>query len=187
MNRMKRIGVAAICLLFSSVLSFSQEWAVSTNLIGYINLGTLNVEASYAPLRHLSVNLSAKYNPFTFHSAKGTQFQERQQTYAVGVRWWPWHIMSGWWVATKAQYQEYNIGGIWSSRTEEGDRAGVGITAGYTLMLHRHVNIEFGMGAWTGYQWYTAYSCPKCGLTVDNGQKAFVLPNDLLVSIVYVF
>lgn len=187
MNDMKRIGAVLVFLLVSTTVVFSQEWAVSTNLVGYLNLGTLNVEASYAPLRHMSIHASAKYNPFTFHSPNGTQFQERQQSYAVGLRWWPWHIQSGWWVAAKLQYQEYNIGGITSSRTEEGDRAGLGLTAGYTYMLHQHINLEFGIGGWAGYKWYTAYSCPKCGMTTDEGGKPFVLPNDLIVSIVYVF
>ena len=187
MNRIVKIIGAACALLLFPTVAFSQEWAVSTNLAGYLNLGTINAEVSYAPLQHLSVNVSAKYNPFTYHSPKGTQFQERQQTYAAGIRWWPWHIMSGWWVAAKLQYQEYNIGGFSTSRTEEGDKAGLGLSAGYTYMLHKHLNLEFGVGGWGGYKWYTVYSCPKCGITEETGHKAFILPNDLILSIVYVF
>jgi len=179
--------MALLVLILSTAVAYSQEWTVSTNLVDYLNLGTLNVEASYAPLRHMSVNISARYNPFSFHSPKGTQFQERQQSYAAGLRWWPWHIMSGWWLAGKLQYQEYNVGGLRTARTEEGDRVGLGLTAGYTYMLHKHFNLEFGIGGWGGYKWYTVYSCPKCGMTEETGSKAFILPNDLLVSIVYVF
>ena len=90
-------------------------------------------------------------------------------------------------MAAKLQYQEYNAGGILSCRTEEGDRAGVGLTVGYTYMLHPHVNMEFGLGGWAGCKWYTVYSCPKCGIKEENGRKAFILPNDLIVSIAYVF
>lgn len=183
----KRIVVAFLLLMSIPAISYSQEWAVSTNLLGYVNLGTLNIEASYAPLRHMSINASARFNPFTYHTANGSQFQEKQQTYAIGLRWWPWHVNSGWWVAAKTQYQEYNQGGILSSRTEEGDKVGLSTAVGYTLMLHKHINMEFGIGGWTGYKWYTVYSCPKCGITLEKGSKAFILPDDLLVSISYVF
>jgi len=187
MNELKRIGVVLLFLLVSSAEVFSQEWSVSTNLIGYLNLATFNAEVSYAAAQHISVTASAKYNPFTYHPGTARQFQSRQQTYAAGIRWWPWHSLSGWWVAAKLQYQEYNAGGILSRRTEEGDKVGLGLTAGYTYMLHPHVNMEFGLGGWTGCKWYTVYSCPKCGITEESGRKAFILPNDLLVSIVYVF
>ena len=187
MSDMKRIGVAVIILLVSSTVVFSQEFSLSTNLVGYANLGTMNAEFSYAATRHISVNASVKYNPFTFHKGTSRQFQSRQQSYAAGIRWWPWHSLSGWWVAAKLQYQEYNAGGILSCRTEEGDRAGVGLTVGYTYMLHPHVNMEFGLGGWAGCKWYTVYSCPKCGIKEENGRKAFILPNDLIVSIAYVF
>lgn len=187
MNNLKRVGVAAVLLLFSTLCATAQKWALSTNIVDWANLATINAELSYAPAQHWSINASARCNPFTFHTKTGKQFQERGQSYALGVRWWPWHVMSGWWVAAKLQYQQYNVGGIISSRTEEGDAAGFAFGGGYTYMLHPHVNIEFGLGAWTGYKWYTAYSCPKCGLTIDKGHKAFILPNEVSVSISYVF
>lgn len=187
MNKLKQISVAILLLLGIPAKSYAQEWAVSTNLAGYLNLGTLNIEASYAPLRHVSFDISAKYNPFTYHTRNGSQFQNRQRTCAVGIRLWPWHVMSGWWVATRVQYQEYNQGGILKSRTEEGDKVGLSVAAGYTLMLHKNINMEFGLGGWAGYKWYTVYACPKCGVTLDKGAKAFILPNDLVVSIAYVF
>lgn len=183
---MRHIGVAVALLLASAPKADAQKWAVSTNLVGYLHFGTFNAEVSYGPLQHWSFSAAAKYNPFTFHSKKG-QYQLRQQTAALSARWWPWHVWSGWWVAARLQYQEYNAGGLISSRTEEGDRVGVGFAGGYTYMLHPHLNIEFGLGFWTGGQWYTAYSCPKCGMTLESGFKGFILPNDLIVSLCYVF
>jgi len=183
---MKRIGVVLLFLNLCCTVAFSQEWSISTNLAGYAGLGTMNIEAGYAPHQHWSVGAQARYNPFTFQSRQGT-FQAKQRSVALIARWWPWHSWSGWWVATKLQYQEYNVGGIISRRTEEGDKVGVGLVAGYTYMVHPHINIEFGAGGWTGEKWYTAYSCPSCGVKEDSGHKAFVLPDDLIVSICYVF
>lgn len=175
-------------LLFSSCPLMAQRASVSTNLLDYACLGTFNVEASYTLSRHWSITAGAKYNPFTFHEGdKDRQFQYRQQSYALGVRLWPWHSLSGWWFSTKARYQEYNSGGILSRQTEEGDRLGMGLYSGYTYMLSRHVNLEFGLGLWSGCAWYKRYSCPYCGLTVSQGRKWFILPDDVMVSLAYVF
>ena len=156
--------------------------------MGYAALGTLNLDASYAVSRHWSLTLGARYNPFTFHKGDPQrQFQSRQQSYSVGARMWPWHIWSGWWFASKLRYQEYNQGGILSRETTEGDRVGVGLYSGYTYMVSSHFNVEFGIGLWTGADFYTRYSCPTCGQTLDNGRRGFLLPDDIMISLAYVF
>ena len=134
--RMKYIGVLIFSLV--TISASGQEFSVSTNIVGYLNLGTMNVEASYAPDRHWSLTASARYNPFSF-SRDGQPMRHRQQSYSIGTRYWPWHIYSGWWVAAKLQYQEYSMGGVISPETEEGDRWGAGLTAGYTYMVHPHI------------------------------------------------
>lgn len=165
-----------------------QKFSVSTNVMGYLNFGTMNLEASYALSQHWSLNVGARFNPFSFQlPGRDTQMQNRQQSYNAGVRLWPWHIFSGWWIAGKLQYQEYNRGGIVSAETEEGDGVGIGLSAGYTYMLHPNLNLEFGIGLWSGVKRYTVYDCPVCGLTTESGTKAFIMPNDLIISIAYVF
>ena len=74
-----------------------------------------------------------------------------------------------------------------SLEAEEGDRVGAGIYAGYTHMLTKHINVEFGAGLWTGMSVYHRYSCPVCGVTVGAGRKFFLLPDDLMISFAYVF
>ena len=103
------------------------------------------------------------------------------------MRFWPWHVFSGWWIGGKVQYQEYNRGGIRSAVTDEGDRYGAGLSAGFTYMLHPHLNVSLGAGVWGGLQRYTVYSCPVCGITQESGEKTFILPNDLALSLSYVF
>lgn len=166
----------------------SQKLSLSTNFLDYLSLGTMNIEASCSVSRQWSLTAAACYNPFTYRKGDPErQFQRRQLSFAAGARLWPWHTMSGWWFAGKLRYQEYNSGGLVSRLTREGDRCGVEICAGYTHMLSRHFNIEFGAGIWTGMDWYTMYSCPVCGLTEQSGRKGFVAPEDLMISIVYVF
>ena len=180
--------IVAVCLLVSCRQACAQTFSISTDLLGYARLGTMNLDASYAVSRRWSVVAGVRYNPFTFREGDAQrQFQSRQQSYSVGMRMWPWHTWSGWWFAGKFRYQEYNEGGILSRKTEEGDRFGAGLYAGYTHMLSAHFNLEFGMGLWAGLAAYRQYSCPVCGLTLSSGNKFFFRPDDFVISIAYVF
>ena len=140
---MKRFLVSGIILLISHFMH-AQQVSVSTNLLEYAALGTMNADVSYSISRRWSLQAGARFNPFTFRKGDARkQFQLRQQSYSIGARLWPWHTLSGWWFSSKLRYQEYNHGGIISMETQEGDRFGAGIYAGYTYMLARHLNIEF--------------------------------------------
>ena len=184
---MRRLLVALMLMLLAPVLR-AQKISVSTNILGYAALGTMNAEVSYSLARRWSLTAGVVYNPFTYREGDpDRQFQIRQQSYSLGARLWPWHTLSGWWFASKIRYQEYNMGGVLSKVTQEGDRGGLGLYAGYTHMISSHFNLEFGAGVWAGADFYRRYSCTTCGITVGAGTKAFVLPDDFAVSVVYVF
>lgn len=180
--------IMALAMSLASFRCEAQRFSVSTNLLGYAALGTMNVEGAYSLSRRFSITAGAAYNPFTFREdTPQRQMQLRQRSCSLGVRMWPWHTWSGWWFAGKVRYQEYNFGGILSPETDEGDRYGMGLYAGYTHMLGSHLNLEFGLGTWTGVDYFRKYSCQVCGITLESGRKLFVLPDDILVSLVYVF
>jgi hypothetical protein len=54
-------------------------------------------------------------------------------------------------------------------------------------MLAPHVNLDFGLGLWGGYDKYKRYSCPVCGLTEASGDRFFILPNDVTLALSFVF
>ena len=184
-------------LLLSAVAATAQTWAVAVNTADAMELGTLGVEGSAAVGQHWSIHAGAKVNPWTFgkqdtsnwmfNEPNPDQKQNRKQVYAAGVRWWPWNVYSGWWAGAKAQYQEYNRGGVLTETSQEGDAFGAGFAGGYSLMLKEHWNLDFGLGFWTGWTKYTTYACPSCGKVVDEGQKWFILPNEAILSLVYIF
>ena len=178
--------LASLAVVLLAFEGYAQNWAISTNVADYANFGTLNVEGSVAAGRHWSVTAVAKYNPFMYWKGEDP-VSMKQQLYGAGVRYWPWHVYSGWWAGARAQYQEYNHGGLTSPMTEEGDRYGLGLSGGYSYMLNPHLNIDFGVGVWSGYGRFVRYACPVCGVTKQRGEKLFVLPNDILLSVVYVF
>ena len=144
---MRRLIFAALLAVLLSPALNAQKLSLSTNLIDYACQGTLNAEVSYTMSQHWSLTARVKYNPFTFNKGNADrQFQNRQQSYALGVRYWPWHSLSGWWISGRARYQEYNMGGLISRETEEGDKVGLVLSAGYTYMISKHFNVEFGIG-----------------------------------------
>ena len=180
--------LCALAALLLSSITRAQNVALSTNLASIADFGTLNMEASYAVSQHWSLTAGMRYNPFTFNGgADDGERQNRQRSVSAGARYWPWHIYSGWWAAAKAQWQEYNLGGFSSPQTREGDRLGAGVSLGYSYMLSPHINMEMGAGIWGGAEKYTLYACPTCGRRLDNGNAMFVMLNEVLVSLSYVF
>lgn len=184
---MKRI-VICLALVLLPLVASAQKVGISTDLLGYAHLGTMNAEFSYSLSQRWSMTAGVRYNPFTFRKGDPqTQFQHKQLSVSAGARFWPWHTLSGWWFASKLRWQEYNFGGLFSRKTEEGDRFGAGVYAGYTYMLSSHLNLEFGFGMWTGMAFFRTYTCPVCGLTEQSGKKYFLLPDDFMISLSYVF
>lgn len=186
---MKRLMILLLAgLSLASLPAAAQKFSLSTDLLGYACLGTMNADMSYSMSQKWSIVAGVRYNPFTFRKGDAQrQFQMRQQSYSIGMRMWPWHAGSGWWMAGKLRYQEYNRGGLFKLDTREGDRFGAGLYAGYTHMLSSHFNLEFGLGVWAGVDQYIRYSCPYCGLSMESGRGLFVLPDDIMISVAYVF
>ena len=188
--RNKTLGSLAASALFLllSLGAGAQNMSVSTNIASYANFGTLNLEASCAVARHWSLTAGMRYNPFSFPGgADEGPRQCKQRTFSAGARFWPWHIYSGWWAAAKAQYQEYNTGGFTSLETREGERKGAGLSMGYTYMLSPHFNVEVGAGLWGGTDSYTLYSCPTCGRITDSGNALFLMLNEVLLGLSFIF
>lgn len=188
----RKIQITAFLIILFAVATpregQAQNWSMSVNLPGYLYLGTLNVEGSFAVSQHISIHAGVKYNPWSFNTnTPEKMMQAKQQTFRGGLRFWPWNIYSGWWISGRIQYQEYNRGGILSPETEEGDAFGLGLSAGHTFMLHKNLNLELGLGFWGGHTVYTSYSCPRCGRITDSGRKWFILPDDLIVSLAWIF
>ena len=184
---MKKLVILLFILISAGPAAFAQRWAVAVSAADAMHLGTIGLEGAVAVGQHVTVNAGARLNPWTFNEGTREQFQTRHQTYAVGARWWPWNTYSGWWLGGKAQYRQYNNGGILSRETEEGDAYGLGVSGGYAVMLGQHANLDFGLGAWGGRKIYTVYACPTCGRVVEEGRKWCFLPNELTLSFQWIF
>lgn len=177
----------SLCLAALPAGAFAQRFSVGTNAVDWMTLGTINAEASVAVAQHFSLHVGAEINPWTFRAGEqDRQFQLRQNSYWGGMRWWPWHVYSGWWAGADARYTLYNVGGILKRSTEEGDAAGAGLYGGYSIMLSEWWNLDLGVGLWGGWKRYTRYACPLCGVITEQGEKGFILP-DARVAVHFIF
>lgn len=201
---MKKLIATLLSLLFiiffGAAAATAQTWAVAVNAADAVELGTIGVEGSAAVGQHWSIHANAKVNPWTFgrrdtsadnnglfQSPNPDQKQDRKQVYAAGVRWWPWNVYSGWWIGGKGQYQEFNYGGLLTETSQEGDAFGAGFSGGYSLMLKEHWNLDFGLGVWGGWTKYRKFAYPENGKITEEGHKWFFLPNEAILSLVYIF
>lgn len=182
---MKAKTLTTAVFLMISASCFGQKWGISTNILDYANFLTINGNVSYSMHKNWNISISGKYNPFIFNMNKSSQMQNKNLTVAIGTRYWPFFVNSGFYYGGTLQWTRYNCGGIVSERTFEGDAYGIGLSFGYSLLLTKFLNIEFGIGVWSGVTDYREYSRPKCGKLTYKGQKWFIAPNDISVSLLF--
>lgn len=186
--------ILILTVIFPSFRTAAQESrktqvALSTDLVDWANFGTVNLEAGVSLHQHFSVHAGAKYNPWNFKTRNlGLALYNKQTTAYAGFRYWPWYVLSGWWVGAQAQYTDYAETGVWRHALDTGKAIGGGVSFGYTLMLHENLNLEFGAGVWAGRRFeHTLYCCPDCMKVRESGPGNFVALNDISISLMYVF
>lgn len=167
---------------------------ISTNVFDWADYGTINLDASMSLSRHLSLQLGAKYNPWAFRNEHGPTFltQNQQKSVSLGIRIWPWYVYSGWYICIKGQYCDFSECGVWRQALDEGVAVGGGLSAGYAIMLGKHVNLELGAGGWGGRLLkHNLYRCPDDAACLEtpreSGPKNFIAINDLNISFHWLF
>lgn len=183
-----KLAYGIILLLMVTERLEAQNVSISTNAVDWANFGTVNVETGVGVAQHISLLVGGHYNPWEFQTGKGYRLHNQQATGYFGVRWWPWYVFSGWWIGAKMQFSSFSRTGIWRPALEEGKSLGAGLSFGYTLMIHKNINIDFGAGFWGGrHLEYSLYECPECMSIRERGARYFIAPDDLSVSISFVF
>lgn len=182
-----KIMFAAFLFIMIPFAAKGQRFTVATNIADIANLGTINLETSYSIKQNWSLFLQSGYNPFVYNYGQRDQFQHKSFSLSSGFRYWPWHCASGWFTGAKIQYTLYNYGGLISDKTEEGHGFAGGIFAGYAIMLTPNLNLELGAGVLFGIRKYTLYDCPRCGGIIGKGARPFIIPDNLIIQLVYIF
>lgn len=192
-----REGITSVwvgLLLILPLSGFGQQMAVSTNLAGYLNFGTINGEFGLSVSPKWSVYLQGRLNPFTFRSRNNLmengyprQMQNRQVAGFIGAKYWFWHTHSGWFLFSHLGYVKYNVGGIFTNDTYQGRAYGVTLGGGYSLMLSSRLNLDFGIGVMGGITSYLKYLCPRCGEITGEDKRLFIAPDNFLIQLSYLF
>lgn len=165
----------------------TQKFLLSTNLYDWADYGTINLGFGYVLGRHFSLDLGAKYNPWQFkNSGEGVDYTMRKQkTASVGFRYWPWYVFSGWWIAAKGQYSDRVQNGVNIFKSTKA--IGGGLSTGYTLMVTKKFNIEFGAGFWGGKYLDYVLDVPSTSQSYGEIKDTFIEWNDLSISLQFLF
>lgn len=182
-NAMRKICILLVALwgIVRTTAANGQNMYVSTNLLDYANIGTINAEFGLTPVPKCSFYTRVRYNPFTLKL--DNQIQNRVASAALGAKYWFWYANAGWFVNSHLSFSIYNTAGIWDPSAYEGEAVSLSAGGGYSLMLSRRLNLDFGAGIQAGYTSYTNYACPTCGKEIKKGKKIFVAPSNLLVQL----
>ena len=189
---MRRHILTAILILAGACTCGAQKFSVHTNVLDWANFGTINGGCTMSVSQHVSLDLSARYNAWSFgDKEEGARYlKNRKRSAALGMRVWPWSTMSSWWFGLRAQGMEYDFGGILKDFNEAGWAYGGGLSAGYSYLLNPHWNLDVGFGLWGGRKIYQRYDCAWCGRSEsgDRWMKGwFIAPDDFHVTFAYVF
>jgi len=191
----------AFLILFSGTVPASaQSFSVSTNIVEWGNLGTMNVEAGLPLSKHFSVHGGVRVNPWLFGETGDMDekygvpiedgrkiFCNKKTSVGLSIRWWPWYVFSGWWMRLKAQYSSYDRGGLVHKTRTIGDAVGLSLGLGYTFMLSSNWNMEIGVAGWGGYTSERYKESMMTPIITEPVWKTFILPDEVSISFAYVF
>ncbi len=182
--------VTALLLMCISHVAGAQNWAVSTNALGWLSLGTINAEGSVSVHKHITLNAGFTANPWQMNTPTYVNLRNRQYGGYFGAKYWPWHVYSEWWVGAKVQYKNFEQLGLMSPNLMQGDAVGAGLSGGYTFLISNHFNIDIGMGLWGGrLVRYREFDGPLelQSKLIDVGPRNFVFLDNVMISLVYIF
>ena len=194
------IAILVSTAALASSSAFAQNISVATNLGKWAELGTMNIEAGFAINQHLSAHLDVAVNPWTFRNAdeddrysdivssERNPFQYKRESVGVSLRYWPWHVFSGFGLRGKAQYYAYDIGGIRTRERSVGDMVGLSIGAGYALMIGKDWNLDLGVAGWGGWRTEKVYeSIETHSRPVEKPGRWFIFPEEIVIGITHIF
>ena len=188
-----------VAILFLSLVSTRAEGqiiAMKSNVLGDA-MGSLNLGIEGRLADKWTLDLSGHLDAWTRKEGALTRHAFLQPE----ARWWFCDTFSGHFLGVHAHGGIFNVGGIdtdikfltndfslLKDSRYQGWFAGAGIAYGYDLILSRHWNLEFEIGAGYAYTRYDQFECEECGSTIaTNMTHHYVGITKAAISLVYLF
>lgn len=185
---MKRM-ILLLLTVFSSGCLFAQSIAIKNNLL-YDITATPNLGLEVGLSKHLSLDLTAGYHPWTLGDDKSLEHWQVQPE----LRYWLFERFDSHFFGLHGQYMDYDFLGFdlpWGMKKEhgyDGTSWGAGISYGYQLYLGPRWNMEFTIGGGYSNFKYTKYAINADGEKIDADQfkRNYYGFTKLGISIVYI-
>ena len=188
--------VAILFLFLVSTRAEGQVIAVKTNVLGDA-IGSLNLGIEGRLADKWTLDLGGHLDAWDSKAGATTRHAFLQPE----ARWWFCDTFSGHFFGVHAHGGIFNVGGIdtdikfltndfsvLKDSRYQGWFAGAGIAYGYDLILSRHWNLEFEIGAGYAYTRYDQFECEECGSTIaTNMTHHYVGITKAAISLVYLF
>ena len=174
----------------------AQDIAIKTNVLGDA-MGSLNIGVECRLADRWTLDLSGHLDPWT---RKDGSF--RKHAFAQPeARWWFCDTFSGHFLGLHAHGGIFNVGGIDTQQNFltndfsvlndsrfQGWFAGAGLAYGYDLILGRHWNLEFEVGAGYAYTRYDQFECQECGsVLAEDMTHHYIGITKAAISLVFIF
>ncbi len=192
--RLKLLAAVAVMAFWGCISCHAQQVALKTNLL-YDAATTPNLGIEIGVGEKHSVQVFYGLNPWKFGHGDDVKFLKH---WVVNPEWRHWfcHRFNGSFVGIHAFGGQFNAAKIkmpfgWWKELEdnrfEGWFVGGGISYGYQWVMSKHWNLEAAIGVGAAYIKYDKFGCGSCGKKLDDGDKIYVGPTKLALSLMYLF
>lgn len=188
--------IVPFLLLFTAGTLKAQDIAVKSNLL-YDVAGTINLGVEGRLADKWTAELTGNLNAWMLKD----QAHWKHAYIQPEIRWWFCDTFSGHFLALHLHGGIFNVGNLSKDIRIPGQKisalrdsrfqgwfAGAGVGYGYDLILSRHWNLEFEIGAGYAYSLSDRFECGVCGSTIaEDIQHHYFGITKATVSLVYLF
>lgn len=168
-------------LVMACQSSFGQRVALRTNVLDWATL-TPNLTLETRLSNRFSLGFGLAGNPVKV-TVCDTRFNSFR--FIPELRYWFNRPMAKHYAGVALLASSFDL--VLKDTRKQGDIFGGGLTYGYALVLGRHWNVEFTVGAGLGYARYFDYLESEPSPSSPNVSKLMIIPMNIGVSFTYIF
>ena len=187
--------VFIVCSLFSEHAYSQDKVAIKTNLLYGAGAFAPNLGMELGIGQRTTLDISGGYNWFNLDGAKNNNKKLVHWIIQPELRYFLCERFSGHFFGVHALYSNYNIGGhelplLFGKGSakfrHQGNAFGAGLSYGYQVVISKHWNVEFNVGAGYMRMAYDRYDCTNCGTLKEKGNtKNYFGPTKAGISLIY--